>query len=124
MQKIRQVAMRLMVAVGLTVGLAAVGVAIASPANAAPVGLVTLYRTATVPAHLQYLGCQPTQVLPPVPGTITGFTNEPLYGCQVVLLSPSGQTTVLCAGSGTIPAVFQQQAQVLIRPGVTQACIV
>lgn len=111
-------------AVALGISAMLVGFGDAASAEVAPAqasGRVSLF-SATNTATLTYDHCVPAAQLS-VDGRRTRFDNDPLAGCQVVLISDRGTTFTLCAGTGPIPAAFQASPVVRVRSGSTVPCL-
>ncbi|MBO2465842.1 hypothetical protein [Actinomadura violacea] len=70
---------------------------------------------------LVYQSCAtPAKIL--TTGTYTSYDNEPLTGCEAVLVNTKGTEYVLCNGRGTVPADFQTRPTVVIREGKPVLC--
>ncbi|MEU7738989.1 hypothetical protein [Nonomuraea sp. NPDC049158] len=89
-------------------------------ANAAT-GRLTLI-SGTAAATIAYPTCQSPRQYPVRQYEIDAFVNEPLPGCQAVLVNTSGAQKVLCVGRGSVPAEFRRSAGVIIQPGIAPAC--
>lgn len=109
-------------------GLAAVG-GLAVPASAAAqggqtAGSLTLFGEPPggAIAVVHYTAC-PQPVLRQLQrNPISSFDNQPVPGCQAVLISPSGARKVLCAGKGSVPTEYRLAQRVLIQAGASSAC--
>jgi hypothetical protein len=110
------------------IGLAAVG-GLAAPASAAAqggqaAGSLTLFGEppggATEVIH--YTACQRPVLRQLRLNPVSAFDNQPLPGCQVVLISPSGVRKVLCAGKGSVPVEYRLASRVLIQAGASPVC--
>ncbi|WP_336216130.1 hypothetical protein [Nonomuraea sp. LPB2021202275-12-8] len=90
------------------------------PAQAAS-GRLTL-SGGTASRTVVYDTCQPPAQSQPQTFTIETFVNEPLPGCQAVLINSAGASKVLCVGRGTVPAEFRNAALVRVQPGTAPPC--
>ncbi|MEU8142275.1 hypothetical protein [Nonomuraea sp. NPDC048901] len=101
--------------------LACVAVAGTAGAANAATGRLTLI-SGTGAATIAYSACQSPRQYPVRQYEIDAFVNEPLPGCQAVLVNLSGTPKVLCVGRGSVPAEFRRSASVIIQPGIAPAC--
>ncbi|MCA2220814.1 hypothetical protein [Nonomuraea aurantiaca] len=84
-------------------------------------GRLTLI-SGTGAATITYSTCQTPRPYPVQQPVIDAFINEPLPGCQAVLVNTSGTRKVLCVGRGSVPVEFRRSARVIIQPGTAPAC--
>jgi hypothetical protein len=101
------------------------GSAVGAPASAAAAaqtrGLVTL-STQVGTVQVTYSSCDPPLQRTLSGGRVTSFSNQPVPGCQAVLINDQGERFRLCAGSGRVPSAFQQSRRLLIQKGDTPRC--
>ncbi|MFI6538013.1 hypothetical protein ACIBHY_36565 [Nonomuraea sp. NPDC050547] len=103
-------------------GIAMIGALAATPAPAAAaVGRLVLTTDTGSSSQLIYGGCE-NPVLTHAPSGLATFNNTPAPGCAV-WLSNGSQHFVLCAGQGTVPAVYANNALIHIRQGTSLPCL-
>ncbi|MFD9949012.1 hypothetical protein ACFWYW_53605 [Nonomuraea sp. NPDC059023] len=103
-------------------GIAMVGALTAAPTPAAAAaGRLVLTTDTGSSSQLIYGGCQ-NPLLSQAPSGLATFDNTPAPGCAV-WLSNGSQTFVLCAGQGTVPAVYASNALIHIRQGTSVPCL-
>ncbi|MFI6901295.1 hypothetical protein ACIBKY_08540 [Nonomuraea sp. NPDC050394] len=107
--------------------LALAGIAMASALAAAPtpaaaaVGRLVLTTETGSSSLFTYGGCE-NPVLAHAPSGLATFTNTPAPGCAV-WLSNGSQSLVLCAGQGTVPDIYADNALIHIRQGTSVPCL-
>jgi hypothetical protein len=120
--------MKRLLAAGVVVGLlglfgggATAGADEAAPQTASATGIVRLFENPDFTGTTQslfYPACSRTFLNT---RTIGSFDNQPLAGCEVVLVR-FGQTFELCAGRGVVPEPFRTASQVRIQAGSSVPC--
>jgi hypothetical protein len=118
---------RMVLLSGLTMAAAVVAASTGSAmaADAAQLGRVVFYQSPdfTGPtAAVSYVNCQTPSQHQPGLSPVSAFDNQPLPGCQVLLINVAGGTRVLCDGRGVVPVEFRQNPRVRIQPGTSQPC--
>ncbi|MFI9549981.1 hypothetical protein [Nonomuraea endophytica] len=103
-------------------GITMVGALAATPTPAvAAAGQLVLTTDTGSTSVLTYGGCQ-NPLFSQAPSGLATFNNTPAPGCAV-WLSNGSQSFLLCAGQGTVPGIYANNALVHIRQGTSLPCL-
>ncbi|MFI7126795.1 hypothetical protein ACIBQ1_13960 [Nonomuraea sp. NPDC050153] len=87
----------------------------------AATGRLTL-TSGTAGVSFLYGSCQPARQYQPELYQVDTFDNQPVTGCQVVLIGSPGVSQVLCVGRGNVPPELSRSPRVVIQPGTAPPC--